>query len=139
MDKREMRRAASPHARRNRGLALGIAIPAVISVGALPAFASHSDDLDDEGDEGHSLMTMEGEETQDDEFAGARLVDPDEEIPEDEPDLIEDDYDAFAGAEEDDSPESEDDEGENDADSSEREGGDDTEDTGADETEEEGA
>ena len=97
MSRRQMRRAASPHARRNRALGLGVAVPAVVSVGALPAFAAHSATTDDE-DVAVDSMSMDEEEV--DEFAEFSLIDADEDIPEGA-EQVEDDYDPYAEVEDD--------------------------------------
>lgn len=78
------------HARR-RGLTLGTAVPAVVAIGALPAFAEHSGVLDDEVD---GLLEDPEVTGLTDEFTDASLVDPDDDIT--EAGFYEEAYDPYA-------------------------------------------
>ena len=77
MNTREMLRSAN----HRRGLALGIAVPAVVGIGSLPAFAAHSATADDDVQLMGSDAGVEWTEGYA-EFNGATLVDPEEEITE---------------------------------------------------------
>lgn len=69
------------HARYRRAITIGVAVPAVVSMGALPAFAAHSADLDEGLDEGEDGDV----ESLEDEFAEAEELeyDPFEDADED--------------------------------------------------------
>lgn len=94
MSRRATRRANASRTRR-RAAGLGVAVPAVVGVGALPAFATHSGA--DEGiDDDMDLLSEEEEDP--DEFSEARLLDADDELNDgdlDDGKMVEDGYDPY--------------------------------------------
>ena len=94
MARRDIRHSTEQRAyRRRRGRALGVGVPAVVSIGALPAFAVASDDATDDAEQ-YLETQLESENV---DMSVDAVIDADDDIS--EPGTYEELHDPFEGDE----------------------------------------